>query len=204
LRQEKELIERYGKLYSEELGINLKKGEKEWFKWLIASVLFGARISETIAKNTYRALVKHNLLTPQRILQAGRAYLIRHIMSEGGYVRYDGITSNYLQSICKKLIKEYDGKIANVHKKAKDPKDLENRLLDFKGIGPVTVNIFLREMKCVWKKAKPELLPFIKELARKYNISLNKIKRKSEKSMRLEAALVRLRKIPKQKTELSD
>lgn len=38
-------------LYSEELGIDLKKNnDDELFKWFLASILFGARISETIAK----------------------------------------------------------------------------------------------------------------------------------------------------------
>jgi hypothetical protein len=40
------------RLYSEELGIDLgKNDEGELFKWFLASILFGARISETIAKN---------------------------------------------------------------------------------------------------------------------------------------------------------
>ena len=44
------------KLYSEELGIYLKNAnDKELFKWFLASILLGARISETIAKNTYHA-----------------------------------------------------------------------------------------------------------------------------------------------------
>jgi len=42
------------RLYSEELGINLADNtDKELFKWFLASILFGARISETIAKHTY-------------------------------------------------------------------------------------------------------------------------------------------------------
>jgi hypothetical protein len=41
------------RLYSEELGIDLgKNDEGELFKWFLASILFGARISETIAKNS--------------------------------------------------------------------------------------------------------------------------------------------------------
>ena len=48
------LLKRFGQTYSEELGINLKAGKSsEIFKWFLASILFGARISEAIAKNTY-------------------------------------------------------------------------------------------------------------------------------------------------------
>jgi hypothetical protein len=40
-------------LFSEELGIALARNtERECFKWFLASMLFGARISATIARNT--------------------------------------------------------------------------------------------------------------------------------------------------------
>ena len=44
-----ELLKNYGELYSKELGIDVKK---EPFKWFLASILFGARISTGIAKKT--------------------------------------------------------------------------------------------------------------------------------------------------------
>ena len=41
-------------LYSEEFGIDLTTGrDREHFYWFLASLLFGARIFETTAKNTY-------------------------------------------------------------------------------------------------------------------------------------------------------
>lgn len=67
-------------LYSEELGIRLpQKDDREYFKWFLASLLFGARIPETIAKRTYRAFARHRLLTPRRIRTFARieAGLIR-------------------------------------------------------------------------------------------------------------------------------
>jgi hypothetical protein len=78
-------------LYSEELEISLRrKDDKEIFKWFLASLLFGARITEIIAKNTYRAFARHRLLDPKAIVKAGWEFLVNPIMSEGGYVRYDG------------------------------------------------------------------------------------------------------------------
>jgi len=45
-----------GQLYSEELRIELKRNsDNEIFKWFLASILLGARITESIAKNTYKA-----------------------------------------------------------------------------------------------------------------------------------------------------
>ena len=93
------------KLYSEELGIDLsKKKPAELFKWFIASILFGARISETIAKNTYKTLEKYKLLKPQKILKAGWNFLVNPIMRQGGYVRYDGKTSDTLQTFLAFLV----------------------------------------------------------------------------------------------------
>jgi endonuclease III len=182
-------------LYSEELGIELKKNnDDEFFKWFLASILFGARISETIAKNTYRTFEKYNLLELQKILDAGWDFLVNPIMREGGYVRYDFKTSTKILIICETLIKEYDGSLIKLYDNSKNEKDLENRLLNFYGIGPVTVNIFLRELRSYWKKANPEPLLIVKEIARKLEIDLNKYTRKSLVFTRIEAGLFRLRK----------
>lgn len=59
-------------LYSEELGIDLHQNtDIELFKWFVASILFGARITETIAKNTYKTFERYRLLEPGKILKAG-------------------------------------------------------------------------------------------------------------------------------------
>jgi len=41
-------------LYVEDLGIDLEDPSGR-FKWFLASILFGARISEKIASNTYKS-----------------------------------------------------------------------------------------------------------------------------------------------------
>jgi hypothetical protein len=92
-------------LYSEELGIELSKNtDRECFRWFLASVLFGARISETIAKNTYRAFVRHGLASPRAIIRAGWEFLMDPIMREGGYVRYDGRKSTQVLRDCETLV----------------------------------------------------------------------------------------------------
>ncbi len=182
-------------LYSEELGIELKKkDDREYFKWFLASLLFGARITETIAKNTYRVFVRCGLLTPEKILQAGWDYLVDPIMREGGYVRYDGRKSSQILRDCETLMDSYGGSLARLHHASKDNKDLKNRLFEFYGAGAVTVNIFLRELRPYWEKVDPEPLPVVKEMARRYKIDLNKYNRKSLDFVRIEAGLIRLRK----------
>lgn len=182
------------KLYSEELGIYLKDAnDKELFKWFLASILFGARISETIAKNTYKTFERYDLLEPKKILKAGWDFLINPIMREGGYVRYDGKTSTQILRNCETLIKKYKGSLKELHREAKDNKDLENKLTNFYGIGPITANIFLRELRPFWEKANPDSLLIVKKIATKYKIKLDKYNRKSLVFVRIEAGLIRLR-----------
>jgi endonuclease III len=182
-------------LYSEELGIDLRAGDdRQYFLWFLASLLLGARISETIARNTYQAFVRHGLMTPQRIVDAGWDFLVYPVMREGGYVRYDGRKSDQVLRDCRTLIDDYGGRLSRLHVLARDARDLEARLLAFHGVGPVTVNIFLRELRPFWTKADPEPLPVVKELARRLGIELRRCRRKSLRFARLEAGLIRLRR----------
>ena len=186
------LVKKYDQTYSSLLGIDLEKGtEKEIFKWWMASLFFGARISEDIAMHTYKEFEKADLLDFKKLAKAGQWHLIR-ILGRGGYARYDGLTSTKLMRMREKLKKEYDNKITNVHKKARNSEDLENRLQEFWRVGPITTNIFLRELRTVWKKANPEPLPHIKLMARKLGIKLDRLNKKSKKFIMLECALHRL------------
>lgn len=182
-------------LYSEELGVAFKeKTDQQYFKWFLASLLFGGRISETIAKNTYRAFESHGLLTPQKIVAAGWDYLVFPIMREGGYVRYDGRKSDQILRDCQMLLAQYAGSLTKLHDKARDKQDLEARLLAFYGVGPVTVNIFLRELRPYWPKADPQLLPAVVAKATQLALDLSVYNRKITTFTRIEAGLMRHRK----------
>ncbi len=142
--------------FSSELGIDLSSGRSpEVFKWFLASVLFGARISESIVKKTFREFAARDLVAPEAILDTGWDGLVE-ILDRGGYVRYDFKTATKLLDLCKMLTDKYHADLANLHGASADPHDLEQRLKALaRGIGDVTVNIFLREMRGVWEKAAP-------------------------------------------------
>lgn len=167
------LVERLGEPYSKSLGINLySRASNEKFKWFLASVLFGARISESIAIKTYREFQKRNVLSPERILETGWDGLVE-ILDKGGYVRYDFKTATKLLEIAKNLVRECQGDLNTLHSEAKDVKDLERRLMNLgKGIGRVTAAIFLRDLRGIWKKADPPPTSLTIEAAR--NLGLTK------------------------------
>ncbi len=152
----RELMKRLGDGFAKALDIQLADGrESEVFKWFLASFLYGARITEAIATKTYREFEARGVLTPQGIQETGWDGLVE-ILDAGGYVRYDFSTATKLLQVSHDLLSRYDGKLTNVHAAAANPRDLEKRLQSIgKGVGPVTANIFLRELRGVWPKAEP-------------------------------------------------
>lgn len=150
------IVESAGGRFSRELGIDLDAGRPDdVFRWFLASVLFGARISGTIVKHTVQAFEQAGVTTPEAIERTGWDGLVA-ILDRGGYVRYDFKTATKLLYLCRTLRERYQGDLNRLHAEASDPADLEERLTALaKGIGRVTVNIFLREMRGVWRKAQP-------------------------------------------------
>jgi len=135
-----------GKTYSEDLGIDLKSGkESELFKWFLACLLFGKPIQQEVAKRTYFEFEKEELLNPQKILEAGWDNLVE-VLDRGHYVRYDFSTATKLLEILKEL-KEGYGNLTNLLGSAKSENDIQKKFQGFKGIGPVTTRIFLRDLK---------------------------------------------------------
>lgn len=181
-------------LYSEELGIDLHSGtDEEIFRWFLASLLFGGRISEDIAGRTYRAFENHDLLTPEAIVDAGFDYLVNPVMREGDYVRYDNQRSDQIVRNCETLLEEYDGSLNVLHEAAEDENDLETRIDAFHGVGPVTTNIFLRELRPVWAKSNPNVTDTVQDVADRNDVTLDEYDCQSETFARVEAGLVRRR-----------
>ena len=199
----KRLIRRFGEPYSSHLGIDLEsKEESEIFKWFLASFLFGKRIGESIAAKTYRLFASKNITTPDKILATGWDGLVA-VLDEGGYVRYDFSTASRLLELMESLKENY-GTLANLHEHAKDSEDLEAKLQEFKGIGPTTVNIFLRELRTVWPNADPEPSSLVKVAAKVLGIDLKDFNRRSKNFVKLECALLRLGKYYCRKNRCDD
>jgi hypothetical protein len=152
----KALVRQHQGRFATELGIDLSSGRaEEVFKWLLASMLFGARISGNLVKKTFREFASRDIVSPKAILDAGWDGLV-DILDKGGYVRYDFKTATKLLDMCKALMENYPAGLASLHADATDPRDLEQKLKSLvKGIGDVTVSIFLREMRGIWEKADP-------------------------------------------------
>ena len=173
-------------LYVEDLGIDLTEPAGR-FKWFLASILFGARISEKIAANTYKTFEWYGIESMEKIIAAGWDELVR-ILDVGGYVRYDFSTATKLLEIAQTLKGKY-WSLENLYNQSSDTKDLARRLQEFKGIGAVTAQIFLRELRGVWH-ISPAVSSKAKGVAENLDIDLKEFE--GEKLSRVETALVKL------------
>jgi len=199
----KKLIRHLGEPYSSQIGINLEsKKESEIFKWFLASILFGKRISENIAVKTYKLFDSKNIITSDMILATDWDSLVE-VLDKGGYVRYDFSTATKLLELMKSLKDKY-GTLTNLYKQAKNSEDLEVKLQEFKGVGPTTTNIFLRELRAIWKKADPLPSPLIKMAAKNLEIDLNNFNKHTKSFVKLECALLRLGKNYCRKNKCND
>lgn len=153
--------------YSKELGLNLREPEDRQ-KWFLASILFAKRISSSIAIKTFKRFQEENLTAPRAILEAGWDKIVQ-VLDSGGYVRYDFSTASNLLYISKMLLEKY-GDLERIHAKAKSPRNLEELLMEFRGVGPVAVNIFLRELRGIWENADPKPSKLSMEVADRLKI----------------------------------
>lgn len=82
-------------------------------------------------------------------------------------------------------MKKYEGNLNLLHEESLDPSDLERRLKDLgKGIGSVTVGIFLRELRNIWRKADPKPTPLVILAAKNLGIVKEEIPEKALKELK--------------------
>ena len=131
---------------ADDLAIELPKGgEVALFKWFLASFLMGKRIQATVSAETYRVIVeKHGIDSPEKLVRLSHRHLVS-MLGEGGYARYDESTATRLSALGKKLIDDYSGKIGTIRQRSENRQAFEKRLQEFDGVGPKTVEIFMRE-----------------------------------------------------------
>lgn len=154
------LVARVPGRFSLELGLNLSSRRRsDLFLWFLAALLYGARISGSIVARTHAEFIRRGLTSPEEIVKAGWERLVE-ALDAGGYARYDFKTATKLLEVMAHLIDQYAGDLQRLHDIARDGCDVETRLKALgKGIGNVTVQIFLRELRPQWPKSQPALSP---------------------------------------------
>jgi hypothetical protein len=201
----KDFVARYGRPYSRLLGIDLKsRRNKEVVKWFLAAILYSKPIRESSATRTFRCFERHRVTTASRVVDAGWDGLVS-ILDEGGYTRYDFSTADKLLEVFGNLQKQYGGNLNRLYEASRDGEEVEANLKRLgKGIGDITVSIFLRDMRCIWRKVDPRRTPLV-TMAMK-SLSIKDLKQCAREKridlVRLETALLRYSKnfLKKRKT----
>lgn len=145
-----------GGRYSVELGIDVDGGDDEIERWFVAASLFGTRISGRIATRTFRVLDDAGL-TRMALARRMSWQRLVDLLDQGGYVRYDFRTATRMQALAKELDKRYGGRVARISDRHADYPGLRSALDELPGWGPVTIGLFLRELRGVWPGAQPPL-----------------------------------------------
>jgi hypothetical protein len=160
----KKLAEKFGKPLSATLSIDLSKGDPAYAKWLLASILYSKPMPEEAAIGAYETLEHRSQTSPNAIIDAGWDQIVK-VLEKNGYTRYDYTIASEIIDAFKDLIKRYDGKLSRLYDSSGDSKDLERRIKTLgRGLNPVAVSVFLRDMRQVWPKAEPEPAPRVREL----------------------------------------
>jgi len=150
------LMKRHGRAYCDELGINIDRNTPSpLFCWLVASLLFSARIGAGQAVKAAQALFNAGWRTPQSMAAASWEERV-HVLNRHGYARYDESTSRMLGETADILLDHYGGDLRKLRGEAGgDVGRLTQLLAEFKGIGKVGAGIFLREAQQVWDEYYP-------------------------------------------------
>jgi hypothetical protein len=150
------LVRTTGGRYSTELGIDVDAGEAQVERWFLAATLFGNRISARTATRTYRVLNQAGLC---RVTQCGdlRWEELVELLDKGGYARYDFRTATRLQALAGVITDEYHGRVGLIGVRFPAYPDLHDALDALPGWGPMTIELFLRELRGVWPGAQPPL-----------------------------------------------
>ncbi|MBB5914113.1 endonuclease III [Nocardia transvalensis] len=149
------LLDRAGTSYATEAGITLADKPAPLFQLLVLAQLLSARISADIAITAARELNTSGYRTPQRVADAGWQELV-DALGRGHYKRYDESTATRLGENSSLLLDKYHGDLRRLAAEAdRDPTRLADLLQQFKGIGPVGADIFLREVQDVWTWVRP-------------------------------------------------
>lgn len=149
------LLKVAGTTYAAEAGIRLKNTPQPLFQLLMMCSLMSKPITAEIAVDAAKELFGCGLRTPQQVLDADRDEMI-HAFGRASYARYDESTATRLPQMARLAMDRYHGDLRRLAAESNDDTSAAKRLLkEFKGIGEVGADIFLREVQDVWPWARP-------------------------------------------------
>ncbi len=127
-----------------DLGIDTTS-DQGLFDWFLASLLFGRPVPQNAAASAFHKLKSDGWDRPDHFV-AEDNHRLWHELWEGDYHRMGSVMSAELRDVMRALIAGYDGSVARLVRTASTRDEVSQRLQQFKGVGPKTTEIFLREV----------------------------------------------------------
>jgi endonuclease III len=127
-----------------DLGIDASTDEG-LFDWFLASLLFGRPVPQEAAASAYRKFRQDGWDSPDHFI-ADDQHALWHELWEGDYHRMSSVMSEELRDVMRAMISDYDGSVARLVRTSGTRQELSQRLQRFKGVGPKTAEIFMREV----------------------------------------------------------
>jgi endonuclease III len=191
------LLDNYGETLAQEAGIELEQGTPEaLFQLLCLAVLLSAPTSSNRAMRAIEGLIEAGLDSPEKMAEASQEQRVE-ILDSHGYEQLDERAATRLGETAELVLRAYSGNLGELREVAKHDVERERELLlEFKGIGPVGADIFLREVQGVWEEVYPFADERVLEAAAKLRLgkdaeSLSKLV-DQEDFVRLVDALIRV------------
>ncbi len=145
------LLERCGRTYASQAGIRLRDAPGPIYQLLVLAHLLSARIRADVAVAAARALFEADMRDPRRMAEATWQQRV-DALGKGHYRRYDERTATQLGDGAELALERYDGDL----RRLRGPR-VAAALREFPGIGPMGVDIFLREVQAVWPEHRPHI-----------------------------------------------
>lgn len=124
--------------------LDVLSSDTDLFRWFLLCYLFGKPIRSESAVATWRLFIEQKLDTPWGIIQASDRTLV-HALHDGGYTRYQHVTSSALKVCMERLVREYEGSLLFMLDSSLDENEFSKRLQKLHGVGPKVAEIFTRE-----------------------------------------------------------
>lgn len=151
------LVAEHGRTFAEEAGIKLRNTPQPLYRTLVMACLLSARIRGSVALAATRALYDAGMRDARRMADASWQQRV-DALGEGGYRRYDERTATMLGEGAELLLERWGGDLRRMRDEADGDLDqLRSLLREIPALGPVSVDIFLREVQLVWPEAAPWL-----------------------------------------------
>lgn len=149
------LIEEHGETFAEEAGLDVAKGTPApLFGLLVLSLLLSSRIQAELAVQAAAQLRKARLTSADRL--AGAApHDVWAALDRGNYLRKERTTA-MLQDAARHGVERWGGDLRRLRRAAGgDPARAAELLEEFKGVGEVGAEVFLREVQVAWTELRP-------------------------------------------------